>query len=74
MKMSYRSNKELQAQSTYIYRAPQCMSLRRNWDSPNPSPASECALSPTKGWGGGGKLACGCGGGGVSIQTTGEKA
>ncbi len=26
---------------------------RRNWDSPNPSPASECALPPprTKGWG-----------------------
>ncbi len=22
------------------------MSLRRNWDSPNPSPASECALPP----------------------------
>ncbi len=34
------------AQSTYIYRAPQCMSLRRNWDSPNPSPASKCALPP----------------------------
>ncbi len=30
-------------QSTYIYRAPQCMSPRRNWDSPNSSPASECA-------------------------------
>ncbi len=36
------------AQSTYIYRAPQCMSPRRNWDSPNPSPASECALSPPR--------------------------
>ncbi len=22
------------------------MSTRRNWDSPNPSPASECALPP----------------------------
>jgi hypothetical protein len=30
-------------QSTYIYRVPQCISPRRNWDSPNPSPASECA-------------------------------
>jgi hypothetical protein len=29
-------------QSTYI--APQCMSPSRNWDSPNPFPASECAL------------------------------
>ncbi len=29
-----------------IYRAPQCMSPRRKWDSPNPSPASECALPP----------------------------
>jgi hypothetical protein len=27
----------------YIYRAPQCISSRRNWDSPNPSPASEYA-------------------------------
>ncbi len=28
------------------------MSPRRNWDSPNLSPASECALPPprTKGW------------------------
>jgi hypothetical protein len=34
------------AQSTYIYRAPQCMSPRRNWDSPNPFAASECALPP----------------------------
>ncbi len=33
-------------QSTYIYRAPQCMSPRRNWDSPNPFAASECALPP----------------------------
>ncbi len=24
------------AQSTYIFRAPQCMSPRRNWDSPQP--------------------------------------
>jgi hypothetical protein len=40
-------------QSTYIYRVPQCMSTRWNWDSPTPSLASECALPPrTKGWGG----------------------
>ncbi len=28
------------------------MSPRRNLDSPNPSPASECAPPRTKGWGG----------------------
>ncbi len=28
------------------YRAPQCMSPRRNWDSPNPSPASERGIPP----------------------------
>jgi hypothetical protein len=33
-------------QSTYIYRAPQCMSPRWNWDSPTPLAASECALPP----------------------------
>jgi hypothetical protein len=33
-------------QSTYIQRVPQCMSPRRNWDSPNPSLASECAPPP----------------------------
>jgi hypothetical protein len=34
----------------YIYRVPQCMSPCRNWDSPTPSLASECAPSPgTKG-------------------------
>ncbi len=31
------------AQSTYIPRVPQCLSLRPNWDSPTPSPANECA-------------------------------
>jgi hypothetical protein len=36
-----------------IYRAPQCMSPRRNWDSPKPSPASECALPPPGPKGGG---------------------
>jgi hypothetical protein len=30
----------------YVYREPHCMSPRRNWDSFNPSPASECALPP----------------------------
>jgi hypothetical protein len=38
----------LGAQST-----PQCMSPRRNWDSPNPSLASECAPPPRTGRGGG---------------------
>jgi hypothetical protein len=41
-----RSEGPFSAQSTYIYRAPQRMSHRRNWDSPNPSPASGCALPP----------------------------
>ncbi len=36
----------LVSQSTYIYRAPQCMSLHWNWDSPTPLAASECALPP----------------------------
>ncbi len=34
------------AQSTHIYRVPQCMSPRRNCDSPIPSLASECAPPP----------------------------
>ncbi len=46
---------EMEPQSTYIHRAPQCMSPRRNWDSPNPSPASECALPPPGPKGGGDK-------------------
>jgi hypothetical protein len=38
--------------STYIYRVPQCMSPRRNWDSPTLSLASECVPpSGTKGGG-----------------------
>jgi hypothetical protein len=49
----------------HIYRVQQCMSPRRNWDSPTPSLASECAPSPgTKGGGGGGPHAAGGGGGG----------
>ncbi len=38
------------SQSTYIYRAPQCMSPRWNWDSP--TPLSECALPPVPKGGG----------------------
>ncbi len=46
---------ELYPQSTYIYRASQCMSPRWNWDSPTPLAASECALPPgPKGGGPGG--------------------
>ncbi len=26
----------------FKHRVPQCMSLRRNWDPPTPSPGSEC--------------------------------
>ncbi len=48
------------------------MSPRRNWDSPSPSLASECA-PPPRAKGGGGTLACGLGIGGVPIRTTGEK-
>jgi hypothetical protein len=47
------------------------MSPRRNWDSPNPSLASECAPPPEPG--GGGTHACWLGVGGVPIPTTGEK-
>ncbi len=46
-----------------------CMSRRRNWDPPAPSPASECA--PPPGPKGGGTLACGRGGWRVPIPTTG---
>ncbi len=52
----------IKPQSTYTYRAPQCMSPRWKWDSPTPLAASECALPPgpkggghtrlrLKGWG-----------------------
>jgi hypothetical protein len=48
------------------------MSPRWNWDSPNPSPASECNLpTRTKGWGD--TLASGYGDGGVPIPRK-EKA
>ncbi len=50
------------------------MSPRLDWNSPNPSLASECASPPRIGGGGGCKLACGIGVGGVPIPTTGEKA
>ncbi len=64
-----------EAQSTCIPRVPQCMSPRRNWDTPIPSPTNECApltLNQRRR----GTLACGWGewGGEVSIRTTGEKA
>jgi hypothetical protein len=40
------------SQSTYRHRVPQCMFPRRNWDSPTPSPVSECTPpSRTKRWG-----------------------
>jgi hypothetical protein len=57
----------------FIYRVPQCMSPRRNWDSPIPFPASECALPPGTKGGGGGPVAGGWGVGKVPIPTTGEK-
>ncbi len=60
------------SQSTYIFRVPQCVFPRRNWDSPTPCLASELFPSPrTKG--GGGTLARGQGIGGVPIPTTEEK-
>jgi hypothetical protein len=49
------------------------MSPRRNWDSPNLYPPSECALPPGPKGGRAHSLA-GEGGGGVPIPTTGEKA
>jgi hypothetical protein len=49
------------------------MSPRRNWDSPNPSPASECALLPPEPKGGE-HTRLRVKGGGVPIPTTGEKA
>jgi hypothetical protein len=54
-----------------LYRAPQCMTPRWNWDSPTPLAASKCAFLPRP-KGGGGTLACGLRGGGVPILTTGE--
>ncbi len=56
---------------TYIPKITQCLSLRLNWDPPDPSPTSECVPSGTKGGGGGHKPA-GEGGGGVPLRTTGE--
>ncbi len=66
----------VQPQSTYIYRVPQCKSPRRNWDSPTPSLASECAPAPLYGVpkGGGGAHSAAAEGFGVPIPTTGEKA
>jgi hypothetical protein len=39
---------QLESQSIYIYRAPQCMSPRWNWDSPTPLAAGECAPPPSE--------------------------
>jgi hypothetical protein len=51
-KADIRGVAQVNPQSTYIYRVPQCMSPRRNWDSPTPSLVSECASPPeTKGGG-----------------------
>ncbi len=60
-------------QSTYMYREPQCMSPRRNWDSPNPlshKPVCPHALNQRVE----GHTLMQVGGGGVQIPTTGEKA
>ncbi len=41
------------SQKAHLYRVPQCMPPRRNWDSPKPSLNSDCAPPPgTKGGGG----------------------
>jgi hypothetical protein len=52
-----------------VCRMPSFFSSRRNWDSPNPSPAGECA--PSLG-GGAHSLARGGGGGRVPIPTKGN--
>jgi hypothetical protein len=49
------------------------MSPSRNWDSPNPSLASECAPPPRTGGGGGSTHACGWRVRGYPIPTTWEK-
>ncbi len=41
------------SQGTYLPRVPQCLSPRWNWDSPTPSPTSECTPPPRTGGGGG---------------------
>ncbi len=43
----------LQPQSTYIHRAPQFISPRRNWDPPTPLPQARCPTPGPKGGGGG---------------------
>ncbi len=47
-------------------------SSRRNWESPNPSPAGECAVPPSPGSGGRGTFAGDRGGGRVPIPTRGH--
>ncbi len=53
----------------HICRVQHCMSPHRNWDSPTPSLASECARNQREG----STLVCGRGGGAVRIPTTGKK-
>jgi len=61
-----------EAQSTYIYRAPQCQYVPSSeLGSPNPSLASVPLPPVPKG---GGILVCGWGVGGVRVPTTGGKA
>jgi hypothetical protein len=62
--------RDLSSQSTYKYRVPQCMSPRRNWDSPNPLPQESVPPKPK----GGGHSRLRVGGVEVPIPTTGEKA
>ncbi len=62
----------LKAQSTYIYRAPQCMSPRRNWDSPTPLPQASVPSPPDQRVGGHTRLHLR--GWGSSNSDAGEKA
>jgi hypothetical protein len=41
--VSFKKSIKLLAVNGFYHKVPQCMSPRRNWDSPNPSLASECA-------------------------------
>ncbi len=61
-----------EAQSTYCITV-NCMSPRRNWDTPTPYPTNACVPLPLN-QKRRGTLACGWGSGEVSIRTTGEEA
>ncbi len=51
--MTIIKQRDISKKYLYIQSTAQCMSPRRNWGSPNPSPASECAPPPQpKGKGG----------------------